>query len=683
MKVLLIIFIVSGLMLIGYFSQNEFFVPVFAHPDPDSPRETDDGIIIRGFSMISNRGVLIPGVGLDSPTAHKLCITKLSHYAKVDHDHWDEFIGKEGCMIGKKGGGMPAMKGMVTSNIPSHFQITGGLSECNPASPFYYEGYVQHFWSKSGWDKPKKFANYVDLENNRASITNDLGGYPVRVNHYKMERTMFLIVPICPVGDYAIFDWEKHGVRFVPKDELRGTPSNEQKFQVPKDDQEKKPKIGRMIDDSPIPRNYGHLTGVSSGMYANLQNCDVDCGSSWDKNQILNNFVESLINEFSFEFIYGKNTQYALSQLDLLKNDVERLLLSNDVLTAKELTKQALTYENAIIATAVEKKVIPLAQEQDKPSYSENENGNYVNVINLVQETAKELLPKIFPELQESYPYSMYVISTEDSFGNVVPNLNVTLSWTESQVDRITDEGGNAAFVGPDGEFNEIIVYPTLDHNNEINPEEFQDKISDITINVQKIDERSAQQPLTIKTNEYLYEPGDSVTVNIDANLPILASISVIDSQQNTILLRSMQIENSKQFSFTIPQNALPEINYVLLTTTINGEQYLISEEIFVTIPESETPPSAGLDIPDWIKNNAEWWAAGQIDDDSFVSGIDYMIKQKIIQIPETQREKSFEKAEIPDWIKNNAGWWSEGLISDKEFASGLEYLIKVGVIGG
>ena len=26
--------------------------------------------------------------------------------------------------------------------------------------------------------------------------------------------------------------------------------------------------------------------------------------------------------------------------------------------------------------------------------------------------------------------------------------------------------------------------------------------------------------------------------------------------------------------------------------------------------------------IPDWIKNNAGWWANGQIDDGSFVAGI-------------------------------------------------------------
>ena len=37
--------------------------------------------------------------------------------------------------------------------------------------------------------------------------------------------------------------------------------------------------------------------------------------------------------------------------------------------------------------------------------------------------------------------------------------------------------------------------------------------------------------------------------------------------------------------------------------------------------------------IPNWIKNNAEWWAAGQIDDDSFIQGIQFLIKEGIMKI--------------------------------------------------
>ena len=38
--------------------------------------------------------------------------------------------------------------------------------------------------------------------------------------------------------------------------------------------------------------------------------------------------------------------------------------------------------------------------------------------------------------------------------------------------------------------------------------------------------------------------------------------------------------------------------------------------------------------IPDWIRNNAHWWIEEKINDDDFVTGLEFMIKEKIILIP-------------------------------------------------
>ena len=35
----------------------------------------------------------------------------------------------------------------------------------------------------------------------------------------------------------------------------------------------------------------------------------------------------------------------------------------------------------------------------------------------------------------------------------------------------------------------------------------------------------------------------------------------------------------------------------------------------------------------------------------------------------------------IPKWVKNNAGWWADGQIGDRTFADGIEFLINVGII--
>jgi len=97
------------------------------------------------------------------------------------------------------------------------------------------------------------------------------------------------------------------------------------------------------------------------------------------------------------------------------------------------------------------------------------------------------------------------------------------------------------------------------------------------------------------------------------------------------------------------------------------------------TIPNEsvilETPS-----IPSWIKNNAGWWADGTIDDNSFVQGIQFLVKENILKIPSTTQGTSSE-SEIPVWIKNNAGWWADDSIDDAAFIQGIQFLIKEGIL--
>ena len=89
---------------------------------------------------------------------------------------------------------------------------------------------------------------------------------------------------------------------------------------------------------------------------------------------------------------------------------------------------------------------------------------------------------------------------------------------------------------------------------------------------------------------------------------------------------------------------------------------------------------NAEIKIPSWIKNNAGWWSTDLIKDTEFVSGIQYLIKEGIMTIPQTQPGQSTNQ-DIPPWIKNNAGWWADGLIEDTEFVSGIQYLITNGIM--
>ena len=85
--------------------------------------------------------------------------------------------------------------------------------------------------------------------------------------------------------------------------------------------------------------------------------------------------------------------------------------------------------------------------------------------------------------------------------------------------------------------------------------------------------------------------------------------------------------------------------------------------------------------VPSWIKNNAGWWADDQINDDSFVSGIQWMITNDVIILPPTELGEGDGENVIPRWVKSTAGWWSNDEINDATFVAALKYLIGEGII--
>jgi len=85
--------------------------------------------------------------------------------------------------------------------------------------------------------------------------------------------------------------------------------------------------------------------------------------------------------------------------------------------------------------------------------------------------------------------------------------------------------------------------------------------------------------------------------------------------------------------------------------------------------------------IPNWIKIHAGWWAGGQINDSTYLLGIQYLIKEGIMVIPSTERAESSGSQEVPGWVKNNAGWWATDQIDDSSFLQGIQYLVQKGII--
>ncbi|MHB8546473.1 MAG: hypothetical protein ACYDAJ_06875 [Nitrosotalea sp.] len=115
------------------------------------------------------------------------------------------------------------------------------------------------------------------------------------------------------------------------------------------------------------------------------------------------------------------------------------------------------------------------------------------------------------------------------------------------------------------------------------------------------------------------------------------------------------------------------------LTINFNG----LVDQILITKPDSQTMPSqvqTSYSIPTWIKNNAKWWSEGSISDNDFIKGIQYLIQQEIIHIPQTTGSTSSSQ-HIPQWVKNAVGLWANGQMSDDEFVKAMQYLISNGIM--
>lgn len=84
--------------------------------------------------------------------------------------------------------------------------------------------------------------------------------------------------------------------------------------------------------------------------------------------------------------------------------------------------------------------------------------------------------------------------------------------------------------------------------------------------------------------------------------------------------------------------------------------------------------------IPDWIRNDANWWLTNEISDSEFLKDIDYLFEKQIIFVPDRNIIDESEW-KIPLWVKTSAGWWSEEKISDVEFLNMIQNLVKRKII--
>ena len=170
------------------------------------------------------------------------------------------------------------------------------------------------------------------------------------------------------------------------------------------------------------------------------------------------------------------------------------------------------------------------------------------------------------------------------------------------------------------------------------------------------------------KVTEDVFSKGQNVLIKIvfpdghDEELKALATIN-------------------RQFSIQIRvDDTIQTGKYTLEAKYMNYDSEKLSFSV-LDGSSNKIEPKAEIAIPNWIRNNAKWWADGTIADRDFVMGIQFLAQQKIIKVGQMAESSTGSTQDIPQWIRNNAKWWADGMITDADFVKGIQFLAQQGII--
>jgi len=65
----------------------------------------------------------------------------------------------------------------------------------------------------------------------------------------------------------------------------------------------------------------------------------------------------------------------------------------------------------------------------------------------------------------------------------------------------------------------------------------------------------------------------------------------------------------------------------------------------------------------------------------SIFPGIFAIVVVSVLVVGAAEQSAAEKNMSIPDWVKNNAKWWADGQIAEADFISAIQYLINDGVI--
>ena len=197
-----------------------------------------------------------------------------------------------------------------------------------------------------------------------------------------------------------------------------------------------------------------------------------------------------------------------------------------------------------------------------------------------------------------------------------------------------------------------------------------------ILLILSSIDLAFAAPSISIETSQSVYEYGDHLVmiINVSEITGDDASIYITDpTERRSLLLQQPISQEYTEFPSKFPFDAtIWKPGTYVLELEYSGDksstQFIIED-------------TGKIALPFWIKDLAHMWITEPlVTDKDFARALEYLIEKGIISIPYTEPGTETVSS-IPEWVKNNAEWWIEGKISDTEFALALQYLVKAGII--
>jgi len=142
---------------------------------------------------------------------------------------------------------------------------------------------------------------------------------------------------------------------------------------------------------------------------------------------------------------------------------------------------------------------------------------------------------------------------------------------------------------------------------------------STTTFYFQILDAFLLDRPVSVSYDLSIFHDGEEIARTSGASTGAQVTMNADDSTQLSFLQSSVK--------FDVPDDVSGIIT--LQFENLNGSD--LADAVFSVVVDRVNIDETS--IPAWIKNNAGWWATDQIDDSSFLQGIQYLVQKGIIVV--------------------------------------------------